>query len=115
MGRSGVALDSGDVMGELVDVFGGVGFGAGASGFFVHPGDDAEGAGGAQVQALENFCCFHGDHHAGSVVSTDARTDTGDATAVVAAAGARTQAQVGLMLVQVGVPLYGVWRTLEGG
>jgi hypothetical protein len=68
MGCAGIALDSGDVMGELAGVFGGVGFGAGASGFFVHPGDDAESAGGAQVEALKNFCCFHGDDYAGSVV-----------------------------------------------
>src|SRR5580658_9460655 len=68
MRGAGVAFDSGDVAGELGGIFGGVGFAAGASGLFVHPGDYAEGAGGAQVEALENFGGLHGHDHAGSVV-----------------------------------------------
>ncbi len=68
MGGAGVALDGGDVAGEVVGVFGGVGFAAGASGFFVHPGDNAEGAGGAEVEALENFGGLHGHDYAGSIV-----------------------------------------------
>jgi len=56
------------VAGEFGGVFGGVGFGTGASGFFVHPGDDAESAGGAQMEALQNFGGFHGHDDAGSVV-----------------------------------------------
>src|SRR5258708_38354514 len=68
MGCAGVTFDGGDVVGEVLGVFGGVGFAAGASGFFVHPGDDAEGAGGAQVEALENFWGFHGHDYTGSVV-----------------------------------------------
>ena len=68
MGGSGVALDGGDVVGEVVGEFGGVGAAAGASGFFVHPGDYAEGAGGAQVETLEDFGGLHGHDYAGSVV-----------------------------------------------
>ena len=68
MGSARVALDGGDVVGEVVGVFGGVGLAAGASGFLVHPGDDAKGAGGAQVEALENFGGLHGHDYAGSVV-----------------------------------------------
>src|SRR5258708_7928164 len=68
MGCAGIAFDGGDVVGEVVGVFGGVGFGAGASGFFVHPRDDAESAGWAQVEALENFGGFHGHDYAGTVV-----------------------------------------------
>ena len=68
MGSAGVALDGGYIMGEVLGVFGGVGFAAGASGFLIHPGDHAEGAGGAQVKALENFGGLHGHDYAGSVV-----------------------------------------------
>jgi hypothetical protein len=68
MGGAGVAFDGGYVAGEIVGVFGGVGFAAVASGFFVHPGDYAEGAGRAQVQALENFSGLHGYDYASSVV-----------------------------------------------
>jgi hypothetical protein len=49
-------------------VFGAVGFAATASGFFVHPGDHAQGAGRAQVETLENFGGFHGNGDAGGVV-----------------------------------------------
>ena len=68
MRGAGVALDGGDVVREVVGVFGSVGSAAGASGFFVHPGDHAQGAGGAQVKALENFRGLHGHDHAGSVI-----------------------------------------------
>src|SRR5271167_2969774 len=68
MGGAGVAFDGGYVVREVVGVVGGVGFAAGASGFFVHPGDYAESSGGAQMEALENFGSLHGHHYASSVV-----------------------------------------------
>src|ERR1035438_4698445 len=68
MGCSGVAFYGGNVAGGVVGVFGGVGAGAGASGFFVHPSDYAEGAGGAQVEALEDFGGLHGHYYSGAVV-----------------------------------------------
>ena len=68
MGSAGVALDGGYVVREVAGIFGGVGFAARASGFFVHPGNYAEGAGGTQVKALENFGGLHGHDYAGSVV-----------------------------------------------
>jgi len=58
MGSAGVAFDGRDVVREFGGVFGGVGFGTGASGFFVHPGDDAEGAGGAQVVGVAELRQF---------------------------------------------------------
>src|SRR5580698_2607950 len=68
MGGARVALNGGHVAREIAGVFGSVGFAAGASGFFVHPGNYTEGAGGAQVKALENFGGLHGHDYAGSVV-----------------------------------------------
>jgi hypothetical protein len=68
VGGAGVAFYGGCVVGEIIGVIGGVGAAAGASGFFVHPGDYAESAGGAQVEALEEFGGLHGDYYAGSVV-----------------------------------------------
>src|SRR5271156_1568156 len=68
MSSAGVALNGGYVAGEVVGVFGGVGFAAGASSFFVHPGDYAEGAGGAQVETLEHFGGLHGHDYSCAVV-----------------------------------------------
>src|SRR5580698_4847346 len=68
MGGARVALNGGHVAREIAGVFGSVGFAAGASGFFVHPGNYTEGAGGAQVKALENFGGLHGHDYAGSIV-----------------------------------------------
>src|ERR1017187_9095828 len=70
MGGAGVALDGSDVAEEVVRVFGGIGAAASASGFFVHPGDYAESAGGAQVETLQNFGGLHGHDYAGSVVDS---------------------------------------------
>jgi hypothetical protein len=56
------------VVEEVGGVFGAVSFAAAASGFFVHPCDHAQGAGGTQVEALENFGSFHGDGDAGGIV-----------------------------------------------
>src|SRR5208282_1309805 len=68
MGSAGVALDGGDVVGEVGRVFDGVGLAARASGFFVYPGDDPEGSSGAKMKALEDFGSLHGDDDARSIV-----------------------------------------------
>ena len=68
MGGSGIALDGGDVANKIGRVFAGVGFAARAAGFLIHPGDDSEGAGWGQVEALENFGSLHGDNDTGAVV-----------------------------------------------
>ena len=68
MGCAGIAFDGGDMVREVGGEFCGVGAAAGASGFFIHPGDDAEGAGGAQVQTLQNFGGLHGNDNASSVI-----------------------------------------------
>ena len=44
MPGTGVALDAGDMVGELREVILGVGLTAGASSLFVHPGNDAQSA-----------------------------------------------------------------------
>src|SRR5580693_6111367 len=64
MGSARVALDGGYIAGKVAGVFGSVGFTARASGFFVHPGDYAEGASRTQVKALENFGGLNGHDYA---------------------------------------------------
>src|SRR5271155_2787221 len=68
MGGARIALNGGDAVHEVVGIFGGVSPAAGASGLFVHPGDDTQGARRTQVKALQDFRGLHGDDDAGSIV-----------------------------------------------
>ena len=68
MAGSGVALDGGDVVGKFRGVSFGVGLVSAASIFLVHPGDDAQRAAWADMQALEQFGGGHGDDDTRAVV-----------------------------------------------
>src|ERR1019366_7873560 len=65
---AGVALDGGDVVRKFRGVSLGIGLVSAAAIFLVHPGDDAQRAAGADMQALEQFGGRHGDDDARAVV-----------------------------------------------
>src|SRR5260370_13801275 len=64
----GVTFDRGDMMGEFRGVIFGICLAPRSSSLFVHPGNDAQGALGAQVQFLKNLGRLHGNHDTRAVV-----------------------------------------------
>ena len=64
-----ITFDGGDVICGVGFVFDAVCCAAGGSIFFVHPGDDANGALGMQAELLAEIGNLHGDGHARGVIN----------------------------------------------
>ena len=69
MSGAGIALDGGDVVGNLRSVRLRIRLAAAATVFFVHPGDHAQRAARANMQSLQNLSSRHRDDHTRAIVN----------------------------------------------